>query len=58
VNFSNTAAKAAVIPAEAGIQVVYLIDFKDSKPHKLDSGLRRNDSVIGRRQFFTTSQRK
>jgi hypothetical protein len=38
VNISNTAITAAVIPAKAGIQVVYLIDFQGSQPHGLDSG--------------------
>jgi hypothetical protein len=43
VNFSNTVTTAAVIPANAGIQVVDLIDFQGSQPYQLDSGLRRND---------------
>jgi hypothetical protein len=57
VNFSNTAIQAAVIPAKAGIQVVYLIDFQGNQRYELDSGLHRNDGNTGRRQFFTPAQR-
>jgi hypothetical protein len=32
VNISNAAEKAAVIAANAGIQVVYLIDFQGGSP--------------------------
>jgi hypothetical protein len=37
VNISNTAVKAAVFPANAGIRMVYLIDFPGGKPYELDS---------------------
>jgi hypothetical protein len=57
VNSSNTAEKAAVIPANVGIQVVYLIDFQGGKPYELDSGVRRNEGFFDRRHFFTASQR-
>jgi hypothetical protein len=56
VNISNAAEKTAVIPANAGIQVVYLIDFQGGKSYELDSGpgyrhsgvtfLRRNDGLL------------
>jgi hypothetical protein len=46
VKHSDTAAKAAVIPVNAGIQVVDLIDFQGGKPYELDSGLRRNDGLL------------
>jgi hypothetical protein len=53
VNFSNTA--TAVIPAAAGIQVIDLMVFQGRLPYELDSGVRRNDGRIGRRQFFIAS---
>jgi len=37
------AAKLAVIPAHAGIQVVHLIVFQRNQPYELDSRLRGND---------------
>jgi hypothetical protein len=39
----------AVIPANAGIQVVQLIDFQSSQPHELDSRIRGNDGRFGGR---------
>jgi hypothetical protein len=35
--------KKIVIPAQAGIQIVHLIDFPSSLPYELDSRLRGND---------------
>ena len=39
----ETGGKPAVIPAQAGIQVVHLIDFQSNQPYELDSRLRGND---------------
>jgi len=43
--------KIAVIPAQAGIQVVHLIGLKCNQPYELDSRLRGNDGrrMVGRR---------
>ncbi len=38
-----------VIPAQAGIQIVHLIEFQGRQSYELDSGLRRNDGLLGRR---------
>jgi len=43
VKNSNPTLKPAVIPAQAGIKVAYLIDFKGGQPYELDSRLRGND---------------
>jgi len=45
------AIKMAVIPAQAGIQVVHLIDFQNNQPYELDSRLRGNDG-----EFFSPLQ--
>jgi len=56
VNIFRQPKKPAVIPAQAGIQVVHLIDFQGNQPYELDSRLRGNDGYIGRGHFFTASQ--
>jgi hypothetical protein len=38
-----------VIPAQAGIQVVYPIGFEGSQFNELDSRLRGNDGLVGLR---------
>jgi len=40
-----SATKPAVIPAQAGIQVVYLTELKSNQPYALDSRLRGNDGI-------------
>jgi len=57
VNILETIAKLTVIPAQAGIQIVYPIDFLGLELYELDSRLRGNDGFVGRGHFFTTSQR-
>ena len=42
--------KLLVIPAQAGIQPGYRIDFQSIQTYELDSGLRRNDDAMGRRK--------
>jgi hypothetical protein len=44
--------KLAVIPAQAGIQFIYLIDLKDSLPCQLDSRLRGNDGFFRAAAIF------
>jgi hypothetical protein len=38
--------KYDVIPAQAGIQVVHLIDFQSSQPYELDPRLRGDDGCF------------
>jgi len=47
VNSSASTLKLAVIPAQAGIQVVLTVDFKRNQLCALDSRLRGNDDASG-----------
>ncbi|MDP2834331.1 MAG: hypothetical protein Q8Q28_13750 [Pseudomonadota bacterium] len=46
MKYSKVRKKPAVIPAQAGIQVVHLIDFQSNQPYELDFRLRGNDGYL------------
>ncbi len=53
----KTAAKLAVIPAQAGIQFVGLTVLKINRMYHLDSRLRGNDGYFVRQQFLSLSSK-
>jgi hypothetical protein len=45
---------SSVIPANAGIQVVHLIELHASQPYELDSRIRGNDGIASAANHFAS----